>query len=214
MNLTAKISRKKLDQKVSKYASDKRTLEVGAFGSQAYGRFFTNKVGLDIRPGKGVDVVGSVYELPFKDNEFDIVLCMVVMEHLEDPQKAILEMKRVLKQGGIILVSVPFMFPMHDTPNDFWRFTKYGLMHLFKDWEIVEVSAETDMNETLAVILQRIGYQATFYLNKLMKVFIFALAAFISWMPRITKKIYGGIDRKVEEPEAFASSYFLVAKKR
>ena len=214
MNFTSKISRQKLDLKVSKYASDLKTLEIGAFGGQAYGRFFTNKVGLDIRSGKGVDVVGSVYELPFKDNEFEIVLCMVVMEHLENPQKAIKEMHRVLKPGGKILVSVPFMFPMHDTPNDFWRFTKYGLRMLFEDWDILEVSAETDINETFAVLLQRVGYQATFHLNKLMKVFIFSLATFISWMPRLTKKIYGGIDRKIEEPEAFASSYFLVAKKR
>jgi SAM-dependent methyltransferase len=214
MILTSKISRNKLDLKVAKYASAERTLEVGSYGSQAYSRFFTNKVGLDIRPGKGVDVVGSVYDLPFKDNEFDIVLCMVVLEHLEDPQKAILEMNRVLKPKGKILVSVPFMFPMHDTPNDFWRFTKYGLQLLFKDWDIVEISAETNIHETFAVILQRVGYQATFYLNKIMKVFIFALAALISKLPVMTKKIYGGIDRKTEEPEAFASSYFLVAQKR
>jgi len=214
MNFTAKISRQKLDQKVAKYASAEKTLEVGAYGNQAYGRFFTNKTGLDIRPGPGVDVVGSVYDLPFEDNEFDIVLCMVVMEHLEDPQRAIKEMKRVLKVGGKVLVSVPFMFPMHDTPGDYWRFTKYGLKMLFKDWDILEVSAETDMNETFAVILQRVGYQATFYMNRLMKVCIFSLAAFVAWMPRLTKKIYGGIDRKVEEPEAFASSYFLVAKKK
>lgn len=214
MNLTSKISRNKLDQKVSKYASDLRTLEVGAYGDQAYGRFFTNKVGLDIRPGKGVDVVGSVYDLPFKDNEFEIVLCMVVMEHLEDPQKAILEMKRVLKSGGKILVSVPFMFPMHDTPADYWRFTKYGLMRLFKDWEIVEVSAETDINETLAVILQRIGYQATFIFNKFMKVIIFSLAWLLTKLPKMTKTVYGDIGKTTEEPEAFASSYFLVARKK
>jgi len=213
MNLLAKISRDRLDKKVSKYVSDLKTLEVGAFGSPSYGKYFTNKIGLDIRPGPGVDVVGSVYELPFNDNEFDNVLLMVVIEHLEEPQKAILEIKRVLKPGGKILVSVPFMFPMHDTPNDFWRFTKYGLMYLFKDWEIVEVSAETSFNETFAVILQRVGYQTNFYVNKLMKVLVFTIAAIIAKMPKITKKIYGGIDKKREEPEAFASSYFLVAKK-
>ena len=118
MNFTSKISRQKLDQKVSKYATAERVLEIGAYGNQAYGRFFSNKVGLDIRPGPGVDVVGSVYELPFQEGEFDMVLCMVVMEHLEDPKQAILEMKRVLKPRGKILVSVPFMFPMHDTTGD------------------------------------------------------------------------------------------------
>jgi SAM-dependent methyltransferase len=213
MNLSAKLSRKKLDESIAKYASDKKTLEVGAYGRQAYGRFFPNRTGLDIRPGPGVDVVGTVYDLPFEDESFDIVLCMVVMEHLEDPRKAISEMRRVLKQGGSIIVSVPFLFPIHDAPGDYWRFTKYGLRVLFKDWEIIELKAETDMNEAFAVLLQRVGYQTNFRMNKLMKALIFSLAAFIAWMPRLTRKIYGGIDRKIEEPEAFASSFFLVARK-
>lgn len=214
MNITSKISRKKLDEKVAPYASDKKTLEIGAYGRPSYGMFFSNRIGLDIREGPGVDVVGSVYDLPFKNNEFDVVLFMVVLEHLERPQEAIAEIKRVLNPGGKILVSVPFVFPMHDTPNDFWRFTKYGLKILFKDWDILEISAETDINEAFAVLLQRVGYQSTFYMNKIMKVFIFSLAKFVAWMPRMTKKIYGGIDRKAEEPDAFASSFFLVASKR
>jgi len=214
MNLTSKISRKKLDEKVVQFATDKKTLEVGAYGRPTYGRFFSNKTGLDIRPGPGVDVVGSVYELPFEDEAFDLVLCMVVMEHLEDPKKAIEEMKRVLKPGGRILVSVPFLFPIHDAPGDYWRFTKYGLQILFKEWEIERLEAETDMQEALAVLLQRVGYQTDFKLNKLMKIIVFALAAFVAWMPRMTRKIYGGIDKKREEPEAFTSSFFLVAKKR
>lgn len=214
MSFISKISRRKLDEKVEEYASDSKTLEVGAYGSPGYGRFFTNKTGLDIRPGLGVDVVGSVYELPFENESFDIVLCMVVMEHLEDPKSAIAEMKRVLKKGGKILVSVPFLFPIHDAPGDYWRFTKYGLKVLFKDWEIEKLEAETDMNEAFAVLLQRVAYQANFKFNKLMKVLIFSLASFISWMPRMTRKIYGGIDKKREEPEAFTSSFFLVARKK
>jgi SAM-dependent methyltransferase len=214
MNLRSKISRDRLNIKVAKYASDLKTLEVGAYGNPSYGKYFSNKIGLDIRPGPGVDVVGDVYQLPFGDNEFDIVLCMVVLEHLEEPSRAIVEMRRVLKPGGKILVSVPFLFPIHDSPNDFWRFTKYGLKVLFKDWDIVELSAETNFNETFAVLLQRVGYQTEFRINKLMKVFIFGLAWFVARMPRMVKTIYGGIDRKMEEPEAFTSSFFLVAKKR
>lgn len=214
MSLLSKIARKKLNEKVAPHASNKKTLEIGAYGRPSYGRFFPNKIGLDIRPGPGVDVVGSVYKLPFKDNEFDIALCLVVLEHLEDPQKAIIEIKRILKPGGKIFVSVPFMFPMHDTPNDFWRFTKYGLKILFKDWDIEKIEAETDMNETFAVLFQRVGYQANFYINKIMKVFIFSLAWLVTKMPRMVKTVYGGIDKKHEEPEAFTSSFFLVAKKR
>lgn len=214
MALISKIARKKLDQKVAKYASVSKTLEVGAYGKSTYGTYFPNKVGLDIRKGPGVDVVGNVYELPFNDNSFEVVLCMVVMEHLEDPRKAISEMKRVLKSGGLILVSTPFLFPIHDSPNDFWRFTKYGLKLLFKDWDIVEVSAETNFNETFAVLLQRVGYQTKLYLNPLMKAVVFVLAWILTKIPKIPRVIYGDIRKSVEEPEAFASSFFLAARKK
>ena len=214
MGFTAKIARKKLDEKVAPYGGAAKTLEIGAYGSASYSKYFTNKTGLDIRPGPGVDVVGSVYDLPFSDNTFDMVLCMVVLEHLEDPPKAISEIKRVLKPNGRILASVPFMFPMHATPDDFWRFTKYGLKILFKDWDIEKIEAETNFNETFAVLLQRVGYQTKFRANKLMKVMLFSLAWFVEHMPRLVKTVYGGIDKKTEEPEAFASSFFLVARKK
>lgn len=214
MGLTAKISRKKLDEHVSKYGGNSKTLEVGAYGKPSYSRFFTNKIGLDVREGPGVDVVASVYELPFEDNTFETVLCMVVMEHLEYPPQAIAEMKRVLKPGGRIIVSVPFLFPIHDSPGDYWRFTKYGLQLLFKDWEIEVLQAETTMNETFAVLLQRVGYQSQFYANSFMKVLIFGLAWILSRMPTMTKHVYGDLTKTYKEPEAFTSSFFLVAKKR
>ncbi len=213
MNLRAKIARRKLDEKVAPHASGAKTLEVGAYGRSSYGRFFPNRIGLDVRPGVGVDIVGSVYELPFEDESFDIVLCMVVMEHLEDPQSAIREMKRVLKPGGKILVSVPFLFPIHDSPGDYWRFTKYGFKVLFKDWNIVELSAETNFNETFAVLLQRVGYQSKFRFNAVAKILIFSLAWLLTKLPVLPTQVYGDIGKTVEEPEAFASSFFLVAEK-
>ncbi|PIP58155.1 MAG: hypothetical protein COX02_01785 [Candidatus Vogelbacteria bacterium CG22_combo_CG10-13_8_21_14_all_37_9] len=214
MNILSKIARKKLNEKVAPYASDKKTLEVGAYGKSSYGLYFSNRVGIDIRPGPGVDIVGSVYELPFPEASFEIVLCMVVLEHLEDPKRAITEMYRVLKPGGKIIVSVPFLFPIHDAPNDFWRFTKYGLKILFKDWQIEELQAETTFNETFAVLLQRVAYQTKFYFNSIFKVLIFSLAWLLTKIPKLTTGIYGDIGKKVIEEEAFTSSFFLVASKK
>jgi len=51
--------------------------------------------------------VGSVYEIPFEDNTFDMLILDQVLEHLNDPHKAFMEMKRVLKEGGFIYISVP-----------------------------------------------------------------------------------------------------------
>ena len=54
---------------------------------------------------------GSIYNLPFQDNELDVVICSEVLEHLEDYNKAIQEIHRVLKPGGYFLVSVPSFLP-------------------------------------------------------------------------------------------------------
>ena len=73
---------------------------------------------------------------------------------------AIAEMKRVLKPGGKLLLTTRFVFPLHDVPNDYFRFTKYGLQHLLKDgWEIIELEDETSTKDTIAALLQRIGFR-------------------------------------------------------
>lgn len=212
--LVSKISRQKSGELIRQYQTNARTLEIGSFGSPSYARYFPNKIGVDIRPGNGVDVVANVYNLPFKEGEFDVVLCMTVLEHLEDPTRAIKEMRRVLKVGGRIIVSVPFMFPMHDVPGDYWRFTKFGLQKLFSEgWIIEKLLAETTTQEAFAVLLQRLGYQTKMRLNGLLKLFTFTLARVLEKMPNMIKTVYGEIGKKTREPEAFTSGFFLVARK-
>lgn len=212
--LTTKISRKKSDDVVARYSSEKRTLEIGSYGCPSYGRFFPNKVGIDIKNGSGVDIVASVYDIPFKDGEFDIVLCMSVLEHLEIPSRAISEMKRVLKPGGRVIVSVPFLFPIHDAPGDYWRFTKFGLESLFKDgWKIEKIIAETTLQESLAVLLQRIVYQGRFKFDKFLKLMLLSFAQILNRIPNMTVDTFGGIKKDVVEKDAFASAFFLTAIK-
>jgi len=211
--LTEKISRKQLDRKISQFASDRKTLEVGSYGRADYTKYFPNRVGVDIKPGKGTDIVASVYALPFGDAEFDVVLCCSVLEHLEDPRKAIAEMMRVLKPQGSIIVSVPFLFPLHDAPGDYWRFTKYGLKSLFAQWAVIRLEAETDTRQALAVLMQRLGYQTRMRVNPVSKALLFLSAKILNFLPSPFLETYGDISKSTSEPEAFASSLFLVAEK-
>jgi ubiquinone/menaquinone biosynthesis C-methylase UbiE len=55
-----------------------------------------------------------------------------VLEHVSDPKKAIQEMGRVLKPGGIIIISAPMTWPLHEEPYDFFRYTLHGLRHLMQ----------------------------------------------------------------------------------
>jgi SAM-dependent methyltransferase len=65
--------------------------------------------------------------LPFRSNTFDTVLCTSVLEHVDNAEYAIAEISRVLKPGGRLLITVPFFYPEHEAPYDFWRLTHHGL---------------------------------------------------------------------------------------
>ncbi len=208
-----KITRIKLDQAISAYTDDGLTLEVGSYGTADYKKYFPNRVGIDIRPGEGVDKVASVYALPYPDNHFDNVLCITVLEHLIEPQKAITEMKRVLKKNGKIIVSAPFLYPTHDAPNDYWRFTKYGMELLFKDWQIIYLKGETNAQESIASLLQRLGFQSDVKMRYFLKTTIYTMSHILFKLPYLFRNIYGNIQKTKIEQDAFTSCFFLVAEK-
>jgi len=101
-------------------------LNVGA-GTTKFGENFKN---LDIFPGENIDYVGKAENIPVPDNYFKIVITQETLEHVENPIKAINEIYRVLKPGGILYCQLPFIIGYHPGPTDFWRFTKEGIVEL------------------------------------------------------------------------------------
>ncbi len=76
----------------------------------------------------------DMQNLPYDDNTFDYVISDQVIEHLEDPQKAVDESYRVLKKGGIAIHTTCFINYLHPCPKDFWRFSTDALRYLCKDF--------------------------------------------------------------------------------
>ena len=115
-----------------------RTLDVGAGRQSARDEFGGDRqyIALDFyetstRLYKSPpDVYGDGQALPFTDGSLDTVLLLDVLEHIPDPNRCVREIARVLKPGGRILVKVPFLYPLHDVPFDFQRWTRYGLTTL------------------------------------------------------------------------------------
>ena len=68
---------------------------------------------------------------------YETILCMSVLEHTPSPWRITRHLSRALKSDGLLVLSVPFLFPYHDT-IDYFRFTPDGLRSLFRDWEILE----------------------------------------------------------------------------
>ena len=95
-------------------------------------KVYPNTINIDIGKFKNVDVVGDGKKLPFKEGSFDVVLIESVLEHIDEPEMVIKEAHRVLKRGGKIYVSIPFVFVFHGSPDDFNRYTLHGLAKRLK----------------------------------------------------------------------------------
>jgi SAM-dependent methyltransferase len=117
-------------------------------------------IGLDYPPtvAKGysgkADVFGDGQRLPFKDASFDCISIMDVMEHLPNPEAAFREMLSVLKPGGILISQTPFLYPLHDLPHDFQRWTGEGLRQytMRHPADLIELTHHGKPLETAAVL--------------------------------------------------------------
>lgn len=132
--------------RVAPSLSGGRILEIGSgrqdLGVDAYSmkKHFDDSckfIQTDFNPDFGHQVV-DVTTMDFED-EFDAILCLEVLEHVPCFWEAIPRLHRALRPGGRLMVSTPMIFPYHDEPGDFYRFTEHGLQHLLSDFRDVEV---------------------------------------------------------------------------
>ena len=120
-----------------------RTLDVGA-GTTKYSTIIlktaTSYTASDSFPGKHIDIVCDAHHLPFKDGEYDTVICTGVLEHVRQPWIVAKELERVTKPGGHLIVAAPFMVGYHADPHDYFRFSIEGMKVLFTDVKMLELS--------------------------------------------------------------------------
>lgn len=88
-----------------------------------------------------LSVVGDIGALPFRRGSFDVVLSTQTLEHVSEPHAVVQEMAALLKPGGRLYMTVPFLGdPLHQEPYDFYRYTKYSLSHLLEKAGLSPVS--------------------------------------------------------------------------
>jgi SAM-dependent methyltransferase len=100
------------------------------FGSREF-------VGTDLREGPGVDRVEDLRALSFGDGTLGTALCLDTLEHCADPLTACRELHRVVRDGGVCVLSSVMFFPVHGYPHDYWRFTPEGLRLLLEPFDDV-----------------------------------------------------------------------------
>jgi SAM-dependent methyltransferase len=99
-------------------------------------------IGCDLQEGPGVDRVEDVHALTFPDESVGTVICLETLEHVADPIRAVEEMHRILRPGGVLAISSLMFFPIHAHPWDYWRFTPEGFERLLAPFESKLVVAQ------------------------------------------------------------------------
>jgi len=87
-------------------------------------------VGCDMREGPGVDRIEDLSRLTIADNSLPTILCVETLEHVFEVRRAIDELLRVLAPGGLLCISVPFNFRLHNHPDDYWQISPSCLQGL------------------------------------------------------------------------------------
>ena len=96
----------------------------------------------EVAPTPGCDLTLDVRAMPsVADASYDAVFCSGVLEHVDDCHGAVRECRRILRPGGLYLVGLPFQQRLHRVPQDFWRFTEFGIRYLLRDFDIEAIEA-------------------------------------------------------------------------
>jgi hypothetical protein len=135
-----------------------RLVDVGC-GQKPYEPLFGphagSYVGVDPVENPLAEVQGFVEDLPLPDACSDVTLCIQVLEHCDDPARAVAELARITAAGGRVLLSTHGVMAYHPSPADYWRWTHAGLEKLFRDnadWRSVRVTPASGTTACLGML--------------------------------------------------------------
>jgi len=190
-----------------------KTIDVGC-GDMPYKNLLSSQIRVydtfdTERKVPGVKYIGDIHNMSkINDNSYDSILCLQVLEHVKNPTKALKELYRILKLGGVIILSVPHLSRLHEEPNDFYRYTKHGLNYLFDS-----VGFKTKDIKQYGGIFSFLGHQLSsiFVLLFWHIPIINRIVFFINkWF--VVKVCYW-LDKIFDKKKILALGYVIVAKK-
>ncbi len=190
-----------------------RVLDVGC-GPKPYYPFFEpyadEYVGVDVA-NPSAELEGSVEALPVPDGSFELVLCTQVLEHAENPGRAVAELRRAVAPGGRVLASTHGVQVYHPNPDDYWRWTHVGLQRLFDengDWASVTVIPASG---TAACVGMVVGIYVDLALRR---AHLRPVARATVWALNRTAEAIDGHSTRAREPRAgtLFANYHVVAE--
>lgn len=208
------VRRKLLDEELGRI-QDQMVGEVLEIGNGRRGRRGVFKppfervkrwIYLDLNEKLQPHLRGRVESLPLKDGLFDTVVCLEVFEYVTDPQKALSEIRRVLKPEGKLVLSTPFLHRA-DTLQDYWRFTEYGLRLILKEGGF-EVKGLKAQGSALGVVVNILKYVISIQPNRMVRYLLDFLTRPLLYL---MFKLDAVTARYQPELATFSTGYLVVA---
>lgn len=207
------LNRYFLLKEIKKYSKtlDGDLLDFGC-GSKPYESLFVNVnsyIGVDVENDnhnhskENIDVYYDGKTLPFEKDSFDSIFSSEVFEHVPNISETLLELNKVLKKEGRILITTPFSFPEHEMPFDFRRFTKNGIVKLIEEngFKVEEIKTYGNLILVLFQLLILYVHDLLYTKNKYINLFINSLFIFpftfigiiLSFLLPKNKSLYFGV---------------------
>jgi SAM-dependent methyltransferase/uncharacterized protein YbaR (Trm112 family) len=137
-----------------------------------------NLINFDIYPHWNTHISGDAHHLTFLCNSIDVIWLCAVLEHIQNPFQVMEEVYRVLKPGGLVLISVPFLQYLHASPHDYFRYTKYGIRSICS--RFIEIESGPSYTGPLGTIIKLVSIIPLMYFkNRIVKN---ALSVIVSWI--------------------------------
>lgn len=187
-------------------------LEIGAGGNYLKEDFkskYTDWLSLDYDlRSDSIDLRGDGQQLPFKNEMFDTIISIDVLEHVPNPEKFVSEMFRVIKPGGKVILSTPFFFYLHEEPFDFFRFSKYGLKTIFErnGFSVIDVIPTAGVISIFGLLIS-VFITRTFRFSKVLLNIVLKINRFFQL------KLLLPIDNRLDKNKKFAQGHFIIAYK-
>ena len=165
-------------------------------------------ISINIDKNSGADIIADLEGLPFESNYFDSFLLLEVLEHVKNPNKVLKEINRVLKKDSTGLISMPFLYQIHEAPTDFRRWTRNQLINFFEkeNFEIISIEENGGIFAVIFDLLRSFLLKLD-NRNLLNKFFIKILKLF--------KPLFKFIDKKtIHLSKSITTGYFLVLRKK
>ena len=164
-----------------------------------------NVLSFDIDRKRDPAVVGDICDFDFGDQQFDAVIISEVLEHIHSPHLAINNIYSILKPSGTLILTTPFLLPLHDRPYDYYRYTRYGLEFLLRDFRDIQISERNSYFEAIDTLWVRL-WQTNLHSARLAS---YLIIPFIFYLKRPFTSLLG----KLVDTDAMTTGYTVTAVK-